>query len=364
MLQAHELPQVNLPEQLLPLNISAARFNIERAAFLGFAKAQTKMGNAYELCQLGCDFDPALSLHYNALAAKQGEPEADMAISKWFLCGYEGTFEKNEELAFTYAQRAAQTGLATAEFALGYFYEIGIYVSVDLKQSRSWYEKAADHGNKDAVARIDGISRSKTLSRKDHDKVAVAKIQSQYGSHRGKRPDRFKNPSTPMPTISDSPVDMPEPSVPKPMPAQSQPYGYRNPNGPAARPTSAAPYPVDDVRGRPPPRLSNGPAYPGQAYPMNGPVRPPSAVHSESSFGDNSFRGSGFPTFQPSRPISDGPNIHPSRGRGTPVRGGENSRIGHGRGNPAYGQPSGPGPQGYRQPTSGHTSPRVQGSPS
>lgn len=77
------------------------------------------MGTAYELCQLGCEFNPALSLHYNSLAARQGEPEAEMAISKWFLCGHEGIFDKNEELAFLYAQRAAQSGLATAEFALG-----------------------------------------------------------------------------------------------------------------------------------------------------------------------------------------------------------------------------------------------------
>lgn len=45
-----------------------------------------------------------------------------MAISKWFLCGHEGVFEKNEELAFVYAQRAASSGLATAEFALGRFH--------------------------------------------------------------------------------------------------------------------------------------------------------------------------------------------------------------------------------------------------
>lgn len=42
-----------------------------------------------------------------------------MAISKWFLCGHEGVFEKNEELAFKYAQRAAAGGLGTAEFAIG-----------------------------------------------------------------------------------------------------------------------------------------------------------------------------------------------------------------------------------------------------
>ncbi len=53
-----------------------------------------------------------------------GEPEAEMAISKWFLCGHEGVFEKNEELAFIYAQRAAESQLATAEFALGEFFYI------------------------------------------------------------------------------------------------------------------------------------------------------------------------------------------------------------------------------------------------
>ena len=361
MLLAHELPQINLPEQLLPLNISAARYNIEHAAYLGFAKAQTKMGAAYELCQLGCDFDPALSLHYNALAAKQGEPEADMAISKWFLCGYEGSFEKNEGLAFTYAQRAAQSGLGTAEFALGYFYEIGIHVPADLKRSRSWYEKAADHGNKDAVARIDGISRSKTLSRKDHDNVAVAKIQSQYGSHRGKRPDRFKNASTPMPTISDSPVDMPEPSIPRPRPAQSQPYAFWNSNGPPSRPASAAPYPIDDSRGRPLSSSTNGPPHPSQSPSMNPPGRPPSAAQYESSFGDNNFRGSGYPTFQTSRP---GP-MGPGRGRGMPVHGVDNPGVGlaRGRGGPGYGQPNVSGSQSYQQPASGPASPQMQGSP-
>jgi len=355
MLQAHELAQVNLPEQCLPLNVSGARFNIEKAAYLGFAKAQTKMGAAYELCQLGCDFDPALSLHYNALAAKQGESEADMAISKWFLCGYEGVFEKNEELAFTYAQRAAQSGLATAEFALGYFYEIGIYVPSDLKQSRSWYEKAAEHGNKDAAGRIDGISRSKTLSRKDHENVAVAKIQSQYGSHRGKRPDRFKNPATPMPTIADSPIDMPEPNLPQPRPGQ-QPYAYRNPNDAAARPVSSAPYPVDDWRGRPP---THGPAPSNPNLSLNPTVRPPSAAQSETSFGDNNFRGSGYPTFQSSRPSTASENMGAGRGRGTPVPGPENVGAGRGKGGPAYGPP---GPQGLRKPNAGYTSPRPPGS--
>ena len=363
MLQAHDLPQVNLPVQHLPLDIPGARFNIEKAAYLGFAKAQMKMGTAYELCQLGCDFNPALSLHYSALAAKQGEPDADMAISKWFLCGYEGIFEKNEGLAFAYAQRAAQSGLATAEFALGYFYEVGINVSANLKESRLWYEKAAEHGNKDAAGRIDGISRAKTLSRKDHENVAVAKIQSQYGSHRGKRPDRFKNTPTPMPTISDSPIDMPEPNLPLPRSGHPQPYAYRTSNGHAPRPVSTAPYPVDDGTVQPPPQPVPGPGYPISV----GPVKPggprPSSAASETSFGDKNFRGSGYPTFQTSRPSAPGGNMPAGRGRGAPMYGSEHPVAGQGRGGLPNAPAVSPGPQGYRLPSSGHISPRPSNPP-
>ncbi|RPA98827.1 HCP-like protein [Choiromyces venosus 120613-1] len=217
MLLARELPGIEIPDLFLPLDIRQAKEMIEKAAFLGFARAQLKMGTAYELCQLGCDFNPALSLHYNALAARQGEPEADMAISKWFLCGHEGVFEKNEELAFKYAQRAASAGLATAEFALGYFYEIGMHVPADLKEAQLWYGKAAAHGNKDASGRIEGISRSKTLSRKDHESVAISKIRARHASQR-----RVVNPLTQRrqsvvpPIISpvEEAVDMPDPTIP------------------------------------------------------------------------------------------------------------------------------------------------------
>ncbi|KAF2835807.1 hypothetical protein M501DRAFT_997473 [Patellaria atrata CBS 101060] len=205
MLQARELPQVNVPELFLPYDEKMARINIEKAAFLGFAKAQLKMGSAYELCSLGCEFNPALSLHYNALAARQGESEADMAISKWFLCGYEGVFQKNEELAYTYAHRAAQAGLATAEFAMGYFNEIGMYTPVNLDKALEWYEKAAKGGNKDAEGRIEGIAKQRTLTKKDHENVAINRIRSQYGSKRGGRPERFKVAAPALPIINDSP---------------------------------------------------------------------------------------------------------------------------------------------------------------
>ena len=352
MLQARELPQVSVPEQYLKSNISGARYNLEKAAYLGFAKAQTKMGVAYELSQLGCEFNPVLSLHYNALAAKQGEPEADMSTSKWFLCGYDGIFEKNEELAFTYAQRAAQSGLSTAEFAMGYFYEVGICVPADLKASRSWYEKAADHGNKDAAARIDGISRSKTLSRKDHEQMAVAKIKSQYGSHKGTRPERYKQPDV-MPTISDNAndkLDMPEPKLPPsrmghrgeaPYPS----YGQYGP--PVARPASVAPYPLDDssMRLQPQPNVRpfNASANQGALPPRMSSYMPPASPAEDNSYGDKNYRGSAFPTFK-SAPL-------------------QASNNGRGRGAPQSSVPGALGAHGYRQPGANQLNPKPSPSP-
>ncbi|PLB39373.1 putative chitin synthase activator (Chs3) [Aspergillus candidus] len=255
MLLARELPQVNVPEAFLPLDLNAARVNIEKAAFHGFAKAQVKIGAAYELCQLGCDFNPALSLHYNALAARQGEPEAEMAISKWFLCGHEGVFEKNDEMAFIYAQRAAQSGFPTAEFALGYFYEVGIFVPSDIKEARSWYAKAAASGNKDATGRIDSISRSKTLSRKDHEQVAIARIKSRYGSQRPNLRSNTENLEMPDPSRmsiaeNNPPASAPYPDRPASRARPVYPPGY---GAPDPRPSSAF--------GINPNIRSNGPGY-------------------------------------------------------------------------------------------------------
>jgi TPR repeat protein len=279
MLLARELDRVNVPDQYLPYDLNDAKMFIEKAAYLGFAKAQLKMAQAYELCQLGCEFEPTLSLHYNALAARQGEAEADMAISKWFLCGYEGIFEKNEELAFTYAKRAALAKMPTAEFAMGYFYEIGMYVPVDLRESEMWYTKAAEHGNKDALGRIDSIKKNKALKKEDHEQIAISRIKSQYGSQRGGRPDRFKQKAAPMPTMAeDNRIDMPDPRN-----SYSAASGQLRPqnSGLPARPKPAAPYPEDDV---PLPSQQRQAPYPNDGLRPN-PSAGPNADRPSSAFG-------------------------------------------------------------------------------
>ena len=305
LLQAQQLDQVRVPNQYLPLDIPGARMNIEKAAYLGFAKAQVKMGAAYELSNLGCEFNPTLSLHYNVLAARQGEPEAEMAISKWFLSGYEGVFSKNEEIAFVYAERAASSGLETAEFAMGYFYEVGIFVPVDLDLAREWYEKAANRGNKDAKARISGLLQSRALSKSDHEKVALSRIRSQYGSY---VPAGASPPVPPMPP----PINMPDPTV---------------------------------VRSQAPPRPGRRPSQDQYGNPGYGP--PPGEFRSASAFGINpNIRANSAAPPARMPPYVGG--LPPGPGYTRPSTSLSDVRPGPGRGAPR--PPPPPGNMGYPPP--------------
>ena len=365
MLLAQQMPQVQIPDQYLPQDMAAAKINIEKAAYLGFAKAQVKMGYAYEHGELGCSFDPALSLHYNVLAARQGEPEAELAISKWFLVGHEGLFEKNEEVAFTYAQRAALSGFPTAQFAMGYYYEVGIYVPVNFEQAKEWYRKSSQSGNSDATGRIDAISRSKTLSRKDHESVALKRIRQQRGSIIG---ESQVPPGPMMPTLSEESgsqqLEMPDPSR----------LSLNNQRPPSARPGSTAPYPTG-----PPnmPGANQVPDFrPTSAFGINPNLRPTSAAamggprpdpqqrtYSNPPLGQGypgpgHGRGGRVPSGGPPPQGQGVPNIHPpSRpGTGSPYLGPGPRPGGPGTSPPAgnfdigYSAPLEPRPRPQQQP--------------
>lgn len=146
LLLLSEFSHVSIPPHLFqPLIPSGstphaeARKHLERAAYLNFAPAQYKLGHSYEYATPPFPFDALLSVQYYSLASQQGEVEADMALSKWFLCGAEGSFEKDENLAFTFADKAAKKGLPSAEFAMGYYAEVGVGGPKDLNAATHWY---------------------------------------------------------------------------------------------------------------------------------------------------------------------------------------------------------------------------------
>ena len=125
-----------------------ARLHLERAAFLHFVPAQYKLGHVYEFALAPFPFDALLSVQYYSLASQQGEVEADMALSKWFLCGAEGAFDKDENLAFTFAEKVAREGLGSAEFAMGYYKEVGVGGPKDIDTACMWYQLVSRAGTK------------------------------------------------------------------------------------------------------------------------------------------------------------------------------------------------------------------------
>ncbi|OAA73739.1 Tetratricopeptide-like helical [Cordyceps fumosorosea ARSEF 2679] len=363
MLIARDLPNITLPEGLLPPNMETARMYVEKAAYQGFSQAQLKMGKAYELCELGCEFKPAYSLHYYGLAAKQNLPEAALGASRWFLFGYEGIFKKNEELAYKYAREAAEAKLPSGEFAMGYYHEIGIHVNKSLSEAKTWYELAAEHGNTDAIGRLESLEQDKTLSKKDHETTTLTRIKSQHGSMRGKRPERFAQaPKQHLPTLNEAETGGKRSNGVSPMPSPgakptivSEHADFPDPSrasvlggldtAPAFslrldskpdRPHSAAPYPVDD---HPAPLNVNRPKF-SAPYPDDEPAG--SFIQPSQGLGP-----------QADRPLSAfGIRTSSISGGEVPINPQAGNRYPSGSTNAGRGQP-GPGPGGYRLPPAG-----------
>jgi len=115
----------------------------KQAADLGYKFSQFRMGCAYEYGLMGCPIDPRLSIMWYSKAATQGEHQSELALSGWYLTGSEGVLQQSDTEAYLWARKAALAGLAKAEYAMGYFTEVGIGVPANLEDAKRWYWRAA-----------------------------------------------------------------------------------------------------------------------------------------------------------------------------------------------------------------------------
>lgn len=117
----------------------------QRAAKGGHKLAQFRLGQAYEYGQLGVTIDNRTSIAWYSKAAAQGEHQAELALSGWYLTGAEGILEHSDMEAYLWARKAASSEppLAKAMFAMGYFTETGIGCPASLEEARKWYARAA-----------------------------------------------------------------------------------------------------------------------------------------------------------------------------------------------------------------------------
>ncbi|RUO95751.1 hypothetical protein BC936DRAFT_143312 [Jimgerdemannia flammicorona] len=127
-----------------------------QAADLGYAPSGFRLGECYEYGKLGCPQDAALSIHYYTIAAQQGHREASFALTAWYLVGSPGVLPQSDAEAYLWAKKAAEKELPKAEYAVGYFTEVGIGAPKNPEAAMEWYRKAAEHGDKRAIQRLEG----------------------------------------------------------------------------------------------------------------------------------------------------------------------------------------------------------------
>jgi TPR repeat protein len=113
------------------------------AAGLGYKFSQFRLGSAYEYGLLGCPIDPRQSIAWYTRAAAQGEHQSELALSGWYLTGSDGILQQSDTEAYLWARKAASSGLAKAEYAMGYFTEVGIGCTANLDEAKKWYWRAA-----------------------------------------------------------------------------------------------------------------------------------------------------------------------------------------------------------------------------
>jgi len=180
-------PPLNIPDDIAFPDDSEALLWFRRSAELGYGPANYKLGYCHEYGALGCPIDPFLSVqHYERATCSPftehrrrysmgpgeedelpqtlglngsdssygGHGEAEMALSGWYLSGAEGYFPANDVLAFHYGSQAAAKGLAKAQYAVGYYHEVGVSVPAEMDKALEYYTLAAAQGNKDALDRL------------------------------------------------------------------------------------------------------------------------------------------------------------------------------------------------------------------
>lgn len=114
-----------------------------QAGQLGYTPSQYKLGQCYEYGSLTCPVDARRSIAWYTKAAEKGDAEAELALSGWYLTGSEGVLKQSDSEAYLWARRAANKGLSKAEYAVGYYAEVGIGIKQDIEFAKRWYMRAA-----------------------------------------------------------------------------------------------------------------------------------------------------------------------------------------------------------------------------
>ncbi|KAI9795305.1 MAG: hypothetical protein M1835_006020 [Candelina submexicana] len=150
-----------------------------KAADLGYKFSQFRLGCAYEYGSIGCRIDPRRSIAWYSRAAVQEEHQSELALSGWYLTGSEGVLQQSDTEAYLWARKAAQAGLAKAEYAMGYFTEVGIGAPSNIADAQRWYQRAASQNYPKARERLEALRSGGANSQKSRERISRSKVNKQ-----------------------------------------------------------------------------------------------------------------------------------------------------------------------------------------
>ncbi|KAJ3159473.1 hypothetical protein HDU86_001791 [Geranomyces michiganensis] len=128
------------------------------AAELDYAPSQYKLACCYEFERLGCERDLSEALHWYSLAAENDNADAQFALAGWYLQGLEPFLPADPQKAYAWTYRAAMKDHSKAQYAIGYFCELGIGCQQNLEKADRWYKLAAALGEERAIARVGPVA--------------------------------------------------------------------------------------------------------------------------------------------------------------------------------------------------------------
>ncbi|OAA72220.1 Tetratricopeptide-like helical [Cordyceps fumosorosea ARSEF 2679] len=170
------------PNDLLIRDERYAMTLFQKAAELGYKFSQFRLGCTYEYGLLGCPVDPRQSIVWYSKAAMQEEHQSELALSGWYLTGSEGVIVQSDTEAYLWARKAATAGMAKAEFAMGYFTEVGIGIPPNLEDAKRWYWRAAAQDFPKARERLEELKRvGKTGAPRARERISRSRIEKQEG---------------------------------------------------------------------------------------------------------------------------------------------------------------------------------------
>jgi len=149
-------PAAEVPE----VSAAAAADTVEgllAKAEAGDPWAQLNLGAAFDHGLAGFPLDPVRGVLWYRRAAEAGLAEAQFNLAHCLATG-NGT-ARDDVAALRWMLRAAEQGLPSAQFLAGVMYAEGIGGAADRDQASAWLRRAADNGHLDAASLLQGLQR-------------------------------------------------------------------------------------------------------------------------------------------------------------------------------------------------------------